>query len=32
MFPNFQGSLLSIDDPRIDLSNPSCFLNRTGID
>jgi hypothetical protein len=30
MFPNLQGSLLSIDDPRTDLSNPSCLSNRTG--
>lgn len=31
MFPNLQGSLLTIDDPRIDPSNPSCLLNQTGI-
>ncbi|CAF3684254.1 unnamed protein product [Adineta steineri] len=30
MFPNFQGSLLSIDDPRIDPSNPSCLSNQIG--
>ncbi len=30
MFPNFQGSLLSIDDMRNDPSNPSCLSNRTG--
>ena len=30
MFPNIQGSLLSIDDSRIDPNNPSCLLNRTG--
>ncbi|CAF3897839.1 unnamed protein product [Rotaria sordida] len=29
MFPNFQGSHLTIDDPRIDRLNPSCLLNRT---
>ena len=31
MFPNFQGSLLTIDDSRIDRNNPSCLSNRTGI-
>ncbi|CAF4038351.1 unnamed protein product, partial [Adineta steineri] len=30
MFPNLQGSLLSIDDMRNDPLNPSCLLNRTG--
>ena len=30
MFPNLQGSLLSIDDMRNDSSNPSCLSNRTG--
>ncbi|CAF4450329.1 unnamed protein product, partial [Adineta steineri] len=30
MFPNLQGSLLSIDDLRNDSSNPSCLSNRTG--
>jgi hypothetical protein len=30
MFPQFQGSLLSIDDLRNDPSNPSCLANRTG--
>jgi hypothetical protein len=30
MFPQFQGSLLSIDDSRNDPSNPSCLSNRTG--
>ena len=30
MFPNFQGLLLTIDSPIIDLSNPSCLSNRTG--
>jgi hypothetical protein len=30
MFPNLQGSLLSIDDMRNDPSNPSCLSNRTG--
>ena len=30
MFPNLQGSLLSIDDMRNDSSNPSCLFNRTG--
>ncbi len=31
MFPNYQGSLLTIDDPTIDPNNPSCLSNRTGI-
>lgn len=31
MFPNFQGSLLTIDSSTIDSSNPSCLSNRTGI-
>jgi hypothetical protein len=31
MFPNLNGSLLSIDDLRIDPSNPSCLSNPTGI-
>jgi hypothetical protein len=31
MFPNLYGLLLTIDDPRIDLSNPSCLSNRTGL-
>ncbi|CAF4063852.1 unnamed protein product, partial [Adineta steineri] len=30
MFPNLQGSLLSIDDMRNDPLNPSCLLNRAG--
>jgi hypothetical protein len=30
MFPNFLGSLLSIDDARNDSANPSCLSNRTG--
>jgi hypothetical protein len=30
MFPNFNGSLLTIDDLRNDSSNPSCLSNRTG--
>ncbi|UJR16672.1 hypothetical protein I4U23_003572 [Adineta vaga] len=30
MFQNFQGSLLSIDDARIDPLNRSCLTNRTG--
>ncbi|UJR18699.1 hypothetical protein I4U23_005606 [Adineta vaga] len=31
MFPNLQGSLLTVDDMRNDSSNPSCLsLNRTG--
>ncbi len=30
MFPQLQGSLLSIDDLRNDSSNPSCLSNRTG--
>ena len=30
MFPNLQGSLLTIDDLRNDSSNPSCLSNRTG--
>ncbi|CAF4054709.1 unnamed protein product [Adineta steineri] len=30
MFPNLQGSLLSIEDLRNDSSNPSCLSNRTG--
>jgi len=30
MFPNWNGSLLSIDDMRSDPSNPSCLSNRTG--
>ena len=29
MFPNLRGSLLTIDDPRNDPSNPSCLSNRT---
>ncbi|CAF1557461.1 unnamed protein product, partial [Adineta steineri] len=28
-FPNIQGTLLPIDDPRIDPSNPACISNRT---
>ncbi len=31
MFPQLQGSLLSIDDLRNDSSNPSCLSNRTGL-
>ncbi len=30
MFPELQGSLLSIDDLRNDPSNPSCLSNRAG--
>ncbi|CAF3732096.1 unnamed protein product, partial [Adineta steineri] len=30
MFPNLQGSLLSIDDMRNDSLNPSCLSNRAG--
>jgi len=29
MFPNLNGTLLSIDDRRIDPFNPSCFSNGT---
>ncbi|CAF1375842.1 unnamed protein product [Adineta ricciae] len=29
-FPNLQGSLLTVDDPRTDSSNPSCLSNRNG--
>ena len=29
-FPNLFGSLLSIDDPRVDPLNPSCLNNRSG--
>jgi hypothetical protein len=30
MFPNINGSLLTIDDPRMSLSNISCLSNLTG--
>lgn len=30
-FPNFQGLLLTIDDPRIDPTSPSCLSNISGI-
>ena len=30
MFPNYQGVLLTIDDPRNDSLNPSCLSNKTG--
>ncbi|UJR11342.1 hypothetical protein I4U23_015523 [Adineta vaga] len=30
LFPNLQGSLLTVDDIRNDSSNPSCLFNRTG--
>ncbi|CAF1470214.1 unnamed protein product [Adineta ricciae] len=30
MFPNLQGSLLTVDDPRNDSYNPSCLSNRNG--
>ena len=29
-FPNLLGSLLNLDDPRTDPSNPSCFSNQSG--
>ncbi|CAF1599303.1 unnamed protein product, partial [Adineta ricciae] len=29
-FPNLQGSLLTVDDPRNDSYNPSCLSNRNG--
>jgi hypothetical protein len=28
-FPHISGSLLTIDDPRVDPVNPSCLSNRT---
>ena len=28
-FPNILGSLLPIDDPRVDLLNPSCFSTQS---
>ena len=29
-FPNYQGQLLTIDDPRQDPQNPSCLRNQSG--
>ena len=29
-FPNIQGSLIPLDDSRVDLHNPSCLNNSTG--
>ena len=30
-FPNLFGALLTLDDRRTDPSNPSCFVNQSGI-